>query len=1040
MDQGLLFLRVSLCITLVLVLFSSDAGAQTTVPGWRTHTQLPAPLAGHATVLLPTGHVLIAGGTTANGSATRASYLYSSADGTFRPTINQLITARAYHALVAVVVNRDVKVFAIGGFSGTAGNYSGEAAVEVLEHDAAQNNWRWRGIGTLRTARGDCRAAWDGGSYIIVTGGYVQAGGALRSGTRSTAAERINITTLAIEPIAAMNNARAEHITARITGDNGLPQILTAGGEDNTGATSTQILAGTAWDAIANPPLAYHSGGAGVGDPAGIARVFGGFDAAGRPSSACEWYDVKRGWRAAPRMAGPRARFDATLAAGLVDTASAFLAAGGAGTTGVIADAEIFHMPGPSFPNGTWAPFSSLVRAGSERRIAITGSNLPLVTGGRDGAGAALENTEIFQPLQAADIAFGDEEVGRRSDSVVVAIENTWLLPVRVRGFRIVGSAEFSFRGDTANFTIPAGGRRTLRAYFQPATPGERNGLLLFDIGPVTDTIRLSGRGIASQIAVINSPLDFGGQLIRTERTECGYVLRNNGTDTAMIDSIVIAPPGAFRLLSPLGRVSVPPGDSLRICVEFAPGVQGFADATATMHIAARSFPLQVTGRGVRRYLTASVLSSECDTVLFAPGAEISGFISLENRGDTVVHVDAPVLKSSIATMFRLANPALFPLDMNPGDALQIEVIFSPQRESQEVVTVQFPNNGDTATNAALCFVARSRYLSVSQSAVELGSLCAGDTATAFLTIENPGGFDPVELLSATIDPASVLTLSGFTPRMLGPREYLSLAIRYIPDAPGTLSGTLTIASSRGDVIIPVRATALPAVRFSIGSGTVSIGDTVTLPVQIQGMGTSGGINQAALTFEYDPRLLMPLDVVSTISGPQVDGAGSELRITGGGKAAIDVRWLAGPVGDGATFGIVCEVLRGDGTSAPVAILGESSNGLCIARSDATLTLLPPCAGDGGSIRTEGAQFMTVSPVPASKSLSITLVASTDGALRVELLNTLGNVIEQRVLGDGRGRISMLTIPVEHLPAGSYLIRALGQTGVITSRMITITR
>lgn len=1040
MDQGLLCLRISLCITFVLALFSSDAPAQTTVPGWRTHTPLPAPLAGHGMVLLPTGHILVAGGTTADGSVTRTSYLYSFTDGTFRPTINQLTTARACHALVAVITNGDTRIFAIGGFTGTAGNYNGVAGVEVLEHDPAQNNWRWRAIGSLGTARGDCRAAWDGGNHIIVTGGYVQAGGALRSGTKSTAAERINITTLAIEPIAAMNSARAEHITARIRGDNGAPQVLAAGGEDNTAATSTQILAGTLWDAIANPPLAYHSAGAGVGDPAGIARVFGGFDAAGRASAACEWYDTKRGWRAAPRMTSPRARFDATLAAGLADTALAFLAAGGAGTAGVIADAEIFHMPGPSFPNGTWAPFQSLVRAGSERRIAITGSNLPLVTGGRDGAGTALESTEIFQPLQANDIPFGDEEVGRRSDSVAVIIENTWLLPVRVRGFRIAGSAEFSFRGDTANFTIPAGGRRTLRAYFQPASPGERTGLLLFDVGPITDTVRLTGRGIASQIAVINSPLDFGGQLIRTARSECGYVLRNNGTDTAMIDSIVIAPPGAFRLLSPLGRVSVPLGDSLRICVEFAPGTQGFVDATATMHIAARSFPLQVTGRGVRRYLTASILSSECDTVLFAPGAEISGFISLENRGDTVVHVDAPVLKSSVATMFRLANPALFPADMNPGETMQVEVIFSPQRESREVVTVEFPNNGDTATNAALCFIARSRYLSVSQQAVELGSLCAGDTVMAFLTIENPGGFDSVELLSAALNPPGTLTLSGFTPRTLGPREYLSLAIRYVPDAPGPLSGTLTIASSRGDVIAPVRATALPAVRFAIGSGMVSIGDTVVLPVQIQGMGTSGGITTAALMFEYDPRLLMPIDVVSTPSGPQVDEAGSELRITGGGKAAVDVRWQGGPVGDGGTFGIVCEVLRGDATVAPVAISGESRSGLCIARSDAALTLLPPCAGDGGSIRTEGAQFMAVSPVPASKSLSITLVAPTDGILRVELLNTLGDVMEQRLLSDGRGRVSTLAIPVEHLPAGSYLIRARGDAGVIDSRMITIAR
>ncbi|MEP7219228.1 MAG: kelch repeat-containing protein, partial [Bacteroidota bacterium] len=562
MNNRFLPLRI-ICGSLLLLVFLHTSGrSQTTVPGWRSHTPLPLALTGHRTLLLPTGDVLIAGGLTSDGTVTRTSYLYSPATGTFRPTLNQLITARAGHALIAVTVAGSARVFAIGGFGGTAGNYRGEATVEMLEYDAAVGNWRWRGIGSLGLARGEPRAAWDGGGSIIVTGGYAQNGGAIRGGTRTTAADKIDIIGLNVRPIDPMSAARAEHVAARIIGDNGIPQVLVAGGEDLPATTSTQLLRGTAWDPIANPPLAYHSAGIGVGDPAGVARVFGGFDGGGAPTGACEWYDVKRGWRAAPRMLAPRARFNATTVAGTADTVAAYLAAAGIGAGGALSGTEVFQLPGASFPNGAWISFPSLVVAGSERDIAITGNNLPLVSGGSDRSDAAIAATEIFQPFRASDRSFGDEEVGRRSDSTPVSIENEWLLPVRAEHFRIVGSAEFSFRGDTADFTLPAGGRRTIRLYFRPALAGPRDGLLLFDIGSITDTVRLSGRGIASRIGIINSPLDFGTGLLGAHRTECRYLLRNSGTDTSVIDSVVLAPPGSFRLISPIGRVAVAPGDS----------------------------------------------------------------------------------------------------------------------------------------------------------------------------------------------------------------------------------------------------------------------------------------------------------------------------------------------------------------------------------------------------------------------------------------------------------------------------------------------
>ncbi|MEP7220420.1 MAG: choice-of-anchor D domain-containing protein, partial [Bacteroidota bacterium] len=461
--------------------------------------------------------------------------------------------------------------------------------------------------------------------------------------------------------------------------------------------------------------------------------------------------------------------------------------------------------------------------------------------------------------------------------------------------------------------------------------------------------------------------------------------------------------------------------------------------AVATIYIAARSFPLQVIGRGIRRYLIASVISSECDTVLYAPGVETSAMIQLENRGDTVVHIDAPTLKAAATGLFRFASPTIFPLDLPPGGMLQVEVIFSPQRESGEVAVVDFPNNGDTLAGASLCFIARSRYLSVSQSSVVFGSICLGDTATALITIENPGGFDSVDLRSATLAPSDVLGLAGFAPRTLGPREYLSLIIRYIPTAPGSLSGSLTIAGSRGDVVIPIGGMALTPARFTIRSGTMTIGDTVTLPVDAGGFAAAATLNGARLTLEYDAKLLMPIKLVALPGGPALDDALSQLRIIGGGKATLDVGWAGGFTG-GPAFGIRCEALRGDGLRARAAIDGVTAEGLCVARSEATLTLLPPCVGSSGFVNADSAEFVAIAPSPASESISVTLVTSADEVVDLEIVSTLGRVVAVRRMESASGRVRTIAIPVGDLPTGDYFIRARAGDRVIDARRLMIAR
>ncbi len=1015
-----------------------NLGAQTTTPEWRNVSPLPNGLFGHRTLLLPTGDLLITGGIGADGRVSRTSLLYSSQTGSTRPTLNQMNNARSHHLIVSVNVGGIQKVYAIGGFGGGPGSYDAEGSIEVLLFDATQGNWRWRPAGRLPVARGDLRGAWDGGDYIIVTGGYETVAGGLRSGPRSSVAARVNVVTDLVETLPAMDDGRAEHTVATILDENGNVVTLVAGGESNSGGTATQILEGVLWNSLANPPLAYRTGGVGFGDRVLIGRAFGGFDAAGTPTDACEWYDVKRGWRNGPRMSDPRARFDMTLIAGLTDSTNAYLGVAGSGTGGDLRSTEIFELPTGSLPNGAWTPFLPLIDPASEREVAINGANLPVVIGGTRG-GTAIAGIEVLQPLRADDTRFPDEEVGRRSDSIQLSIRNEWLLPVRLRTFRIAGSAAFFFRGDTSDFVIPAGGSRTIRLYFQPGSAGPHAGELLFDVGELTNRVKLSGNAVASTLAVINAPYDGGEVFLKSRQTYCFHILRNDGTDTAVIDSVTVDPPGDFRVVSPKGRSSIPPGDSLEVCIEFEPSVRGDASTAVRVHLAGRTFPGETIARGVRRYVTATTVSAECDTVVYAPETEVSGFIRLENPGDSPVRVTDGTITQGALGLFRLADPTIFPLDLQPGEFRLVEVIFSPIRESRESATITFENDGDTTAAVDLCFVARSRFLSPSQATLSFGDICVGDSLELTLVLENPGGFDQVELLSATIDPAADLRLDGFTPVLLGPREFTRVRVRYAPTAAGTLNATLRVTNSQGELRVPIEGRALEAARFEPQDLDIAVGETLPLPIDLVGLSGGAPLGETTLTFEYDPTILLPIGLVSLPGGPTVDPAGSSVTVEGSGRARVVVAWQGpGPTGSGPAFALEIEALRGESERSLVGLEGVGSNDVCIARGSGEILLLPACWGPAGGIRTAKARGLYANPQPASSRISLLLLNQPEGVVAITLLDTDGRAVLSTTSNESTAGSRHLDLDLEALPAGFYLIRAVGSDGMMTSTPILL--
>ncbi len=1020
------FLTLFLFTLLFLI---CTAGAQTTVPQWRVSTALPQALCLHRSVLLHTGEVLVCGGKSASGAASNASYLFK--NGAWSQTVNLLSQARFDFSLVAV---RNTKgesvVFAIGGYTGASNAYSSVALVEMLSFDAATKSWSWRNIGNLPVAVGGCAAAYDAKAAIFVSGGRVLSNAALSAGVPSVVSARIDVNTLGIQRIGDMATARSEHATLMLFGPRGDSTVLSACGESSA-TPATEILNANVWDARANPPAMEHVRGCTLTDRAAVARMFGGFDASNIPTNKGEWYDTKSGWRAMPRMQTARARAAWCMVAGTKDTANDYLVVSGESVPSATATCELYSMPDGGNPNGAFAPFATGVQAAADRTIAIQQDNLPLVCGGNTASVAQsspLTNCEIYQPLQANDLNFGQEEIGRESDRTLVTFQNTWLLPVMLTNLRIPGSAEFRLTSALDSIVIAPGGSVQIDVRFRPGIIGIRQAELLANIGALVDTVKLSGEGIKSSITVLSAAVDFGARLLKSDSIICFAAIRNDGKDTTVIDSVVINPPGEFTVISPIGRTKVAPDSTMTICVQYHPTIQQHSTSSTEIHISDRLYPVAVTGQGLRRFIV-STQQLNCDTVSVAPGDSISYQIIVSNTSDLAVHCDSTLITTSLAGTFHPAQPSPFPFDLAPGATRTITIVFAPQREAKEQGIIAFINNGDTLCATTLCFIPRNRNITINTPQSSALTVCEGDSLTIPIVLENPSSFDALVLDSVYVTGVQT-RVNSFVAQTLKPHANTTAELTFVPQTSGQQTATVVVLTNQGQSQTALSLNVQPALRFSIDNATGSMGGQVLLRVHRSDI-LSTNLPQTTVQLVYDGSMLSVVAIQNANGRNYLDIATSSFT-NAYGVCTLNLRWNQQPTQADEVFDLLCDVLRGDAYSSSLNLQQASVDQVCVQSVAGTLDVQAECGGQNALIDSRNGVRMMMTPMPANDKIDVHVTQPDQSALVLRMVNSRGETVYAGTLN------SDLSLDTQSWGSGLYLCILYRHDQLLLRKTLTI--
>ncbi len=203
------------------------------------------------------------------------------------------------------------------------------------------------------------------------------------------------------------------------------------------------------------------------------------------------------------------------------------------------------------------------------------------------GMGLPLPAPEIA--VAPAAIEFGQVIVSE-SASAIARIHNRGTADLHVVAVAFVGASasQFSIQSGGEARTVAAGDSSSVTVRFLPTATGTKVAALrITSDDPDAAVVDIACTGVAlpppaPDIDVVPVVADFGGVFVATASAMQSITIRNEGTATLDVGSTTIVGPDAssFRLTSGEAPLTLSPGASTTLSIEFAPATAGAKTAT----------------------------------------------------------------------------------------------------------------------------------------------------------------------------------------------------------------------------------------------------------------------------------------------------------------------------------------------------------------------------------------------------------------------------------------------------------------------------
>jgi hypothetical protein len=266
-------------------------------------------------------------------------------------------------------------------------------------------------------------------------------------------------------------------------------------------------------------------------------------------------------------------------------------------------------------------------------------------------------------------LSFGNQNVNTPSAAQTVTLSNTGTAALSITS--IVASAQYA-QSNTCGTSVAAGANCSISVTFTPSATGSDPGTITVadSAASSTQTVALSGTGTAPAVSLSTASLAFGNHLVNTTSAAKTVTLKNTGTASLSITSIVSS--GDYAQTNTCGT-SVAAGGSCTMNVTFTPTTTGLRTGAITISDNTANSPQTVTLSGTG---TIPVVSLSTTSLTFAAQTvgttSAAQTVTLTNTGTAALKI------SSIAISGAFSRTTTCKSSLAAGSSCQISVKFTP--------------------------------------------------------------------------------------------------------------------------------------------------------------------------------------------------------------------------------------------------------------------------------------------------------------------------------------------------------------------------
>ncbi len=579
----------------------------------------------------------------------------------------------------------------------------------------------------------------------------------------------------------------------------------------------------------------------------------------------------------------------------------------------------------------------------------VTGGQLTVSLSGIGASSGAIS-------LTPSAISFGSWEQGSTSTPLQVTVTNS---TSSVVPFTSVITGPFSIASNSCGSSLPAeaSGSCQLELMFTPTQPGAVGGTLTLTDADGTQTVQLSGTGLALPTDTLSATsLSFPNTVVKQLTAMQTVTLTNSGG--VNLTSIAVSVSGAFQVTNGCGTI-LGPNASCTVSVQFYPAAAGYLTGTLTIRDELQTQTVTLSGTGIAPPafgINPSSLTFAGQQVGVASAPQT---LTVTNTGGVPMNISGFQITGASASSFSCGATVCSATtcgttlsNVSGQNSCTVQVVFTPSAAGGETAALVISSSNAVPNMISVPLTGTGQTaagLNVNPAQLAFPVVSSGQSSPSqAVTITNTGGSAANSLtLTATL-PFSLV--QNACPASLAAGASCSTGVVFSPSLNGPYAGTLTIASPSlaASASVPLSGTggtpgsiqALPSlIAFSqTGVGLVSSPVTVTLTNPIGNASLTGFTVAATAGFN-----VVNNTCASTLAAGASCTVGVEFAPTSAGPQSGSLTVSSGALPTGAFV-----PLSGMGFDFSIAPSGSSSQTIANGQTADYKLAIAPLLGSQG--------------------------------------------------------------------------------------------